>query len=117
MRAYKLYTGKDGRSHVTAGTVAERQFNKATAIRFQESAPHALFDWHTAPATQYVITLSGTLEFTCEDGSFIIEPGDILIATDTTGAGHKWQLVDDAPWKRVYVLFEDETDINFIPNA
>lgn len=32
-----------------------------------------------------------------------IEPGDILLAEDITGGGHCWRLVDDPPWRRVYV--------------
>jgi hypothetical protein len=50
------------------------------------------------------ITLSGTLEFTTRDGeSFVLRPGDVLLAADTTGTGHRWRLIDDQPWRRVYV--------------
>jgi quercetin dioxygenase-like cupin family protein len=53
---------------------------------------------------QYVITLSGTLEFETRRGErFTIAPGDVLVAEDTTGGGHRWRLVDDQPWRRVYV--------------
>jgi hypothetical protein len=27
----------------------------------------------------------------------------VILAEDTTGGGHRWRLVDDAPWRRVYV--------------
>lgn len=111
-----MYTGADGHSHVIKGKIADNQLAEAVAIRFQETAPHSSYEWHTAPDTQYVITLSGTLEFTCKDGTFIIQPGDVLIATDTTGAGHKWRLIDDAPWKRAYVVFEQADTINFLPD-
>lgn len=74
------------------------------AVRFEETAAGSALDWHTAPCDQYVITLSGTLKFTTRDGeSFILRPGDVLIATDTTGTGHRWRLIDDQPWRRVYV--------------
>jgi hypothetical protein len=36
---------------------------------------------------------------------------------DTHGSGHKWQLIDDQPWKRVYVAFNEDTEINFLPDA
>jgi hypothetical protein len=26
------------------------------------------------------------------------------VATDTTGTGHKWRLIDDQPWRRCYVV-------------
>jgi quercetin dioxygenase-like cupin family protein len=53
---------------------------------------------------QYVITLSGTLEFTTRDGeTFVLRPGEVLLAADTTGTGHRWRRVDDQPWRRLYV--------------
>jgi len=27
----------------------------------------------------------------------------VLLAEDTAGSGHKWRLLDDAPWRRLYV--------------
>jgi quercetin dioxygenase-like cupin family protein len=81
-----------------------RGLKKATAIRFQESPAGSALDWHTAPHAQYVITLSGTLEFTTRDGeTFVLRPGEVLLAADTTGTGHRWRLIDDQPWRRLYV--------------
>lgn len=117
IKAYKIYTGPDGHTHIAVGSVAENHLTKAVAIRFKETLPHAFYDWHTAPTTQYVITISGTLEFVTHSGEmFILKPGDILIAMDTTGSGHKWRLIDDQPWKRAYVLFEKDAEINFVPD-
>jgi quercetin dioxygenase-like cupin family protein len=117
IKAYKLYTGNDGHSHVQTGTVNEGVFNQASSIRFQESPPHSFYDWHNAPVEQYVITLSGTLEFETLPGeTFIVRPGEILIALDTTGTAHKWKLIDDEPWKRVYIPFDPSHQINFIPD-
>ncbi|RFM26144.1 cupin domain-containing protein [Deminuibacter soli] len=115
IKAYKLYTGEDGHSHVISGYVEQLHLSEAIGIRFQETEAHSHYDWHTAPDLQYVITLTGTLEFTCKNECFTIHPGDVLIALDTTGSGHKWQLIDNAPWKRAYVLFENPAKINFIP--
>ena len=33
-----------------------------------------------------------------------MRPGDVLVATDTAGTGHKWRLIDDEPWRRCYVV-------------
>lgn len=116
-KAYKIYTGPDGHTHVLEGTVAENHLTEATTIRFKETPPHSTYDWHTAPTTQYVITLAGTLQFETHSGEiFILKPGEVLIAMDTTGTGHKWQLLGDDPWKRVYVAFTKDTEINFVPN-
>ena len=115
IKAYKLYTGADGHSHVEAGAIEENLLHPVGSIQFKETPPHAMYDWHTAPSHQYVITLTGTLEFTTHTGeTFILQPGEILIALDTTGSGHKWRLIDDAPWRRVYVTIRDQSEINFV---
>lgn len=105
-KCIRLFTGPDGRSHVERISLPIGVHQKVSAVHFEESPPHASLDWHTAPCEQYVITLSGTLEFTTRDGeAFVLAPGDVLLATDTTGTGHRWRLVDDAPWRRMYVEF------------
>ncbi len=106
-------------SHVVRGTVRNNHgVIGAVSIMFQESPPHSTLDWHTAPATQYVLFLSGTLEFTVHGGeTFVVRPGEVLIALDTTGTGHKWRLIDDQPWRRAYVIFKDGTDLNFQPDG
>lgn len=77
------------------------------AIHFKETPVHSSYDWHAAPESQYVITLSGTLEFTTPDGeTFVVRPGDVLLAEDNIGVGHKWRLIDDQPWRRAYVVLK-----------
>lgn len=115
IKAYKLYTGTDGHSRIAVGTVSEDMITEAVSITFKETPPHSSYDWHTAPAAQYVISLCGTLLFETRPGdTFILKPGDILIAMDTTGSGHRWQIIDDDPWKRAYIVFEKDAAINFI---
>lgn len=51
-----------------------------------------------------MITLSGVLEFITRDGeTFRLGPGDLLLAEDTAGSGHRWRLEGPDPWRRVYV--------------
>jgi hypothetical protein len=111
-RLVRLFSGPDGESHVEETTLAlvpngrdrATPWHDATSIRFAESPPGAELAWHTAPQRQYVITLSGTLEFTTRGGeTFTLGPGDVLLAEDTVGGGHQWRLTDDQPWRRVYV--------------
>ena len=76
----------------------------AQRISFEETQGGACLDWHNAPHRQYVITLSGRLEFETRTGARqVVEPGDTLLAEDTLGGGHRWRLIDDQPWRRVYV--------------
>ncbi|WP_345955317.1 hypothetical protein [Mucilaginibacter sp. PAMB04168] len=116
IKAYQLFTGPDGHSYFKMGNVSEAVITKAESIRFQESPPGSVYDWHPAPMMQFVINLRGTLEFTTFNGeTFTLKPGEILIAQDTTGSGHKWRLLGADPWQRAYVVFDDTTDINFVP--
>lgn len=113
IRLVRLFTGDDGQSHftegdvpwATAGTVNAISARVAVAeVNFEETAAGSALDWHNAPCRQYVITLSGTLAFETRSGAtFTIRPGDVLLAEDTTGGGHRWRLVDADPWRRVYV--------------
>jgi quercetin dioxygenase-like cupin family protein len=116
IRAYRLYTGPDGNSHVTAGSIRPEVLVNAVSIHFKETAAHSTYDWHNDPTPQYVLTLSGILEFTTKGGeTFIINPGDVLLAEDHTGTGHKWRLLNDDPWRRAYVIFTPGADTQFIP--
>jgi quercetin dioxygenase-like cupin family protein len=113
IRLVRLFVGDDGQSHFTvgdvpwtaAGAVDAISAKEAVAeISFEETAPGSQLDWHNAPCRQYVITLSGTLRFETRLGeTFTLAPGDILLAEDTAGGGHRWRLTDASPWRRVYV--------------
>jgi len=113
IRLIRLYTGADGESHFVVGKIEWEQLEAVNAmsgsepahnIRFEETTAGASLDWHNAPHRQYVITLSGRLEFESRTGTRqVVEPGDILLAEDTSGGGHRWRLIDDQPWRRVYV--------------
>ncbi len=117
IRAYHLSTGPDGHSHVIRGNIVNNEHVATESILYEESPPHSSLEWHNAPTTQYVITLAGVLEFVTRLGEkFTINPGEVLIALDTTGSGHKWHLTNDQPWKRVYVAFKEGTQVNFRPD-
>ena len=115
IRAYRLYTGPEGNSHVIRGSVNGGHLVDAKSIEFEETAAHSFLDWHNDPTPQYVITLAGVLEFTMVGGeTFTLRPGDVLLAEDHTGSGHKWRLINDDPWKRAYVIFKEGANTQFV---
>ena len=60
------------------------------------------------------ITLSGTLQFTTKSGAtFIIRPGDVLLAQDNSGTGHTWKLIGEDPWRRAYVVYKNGVGLHF----
>ena len=115
IRAYKLYTGPDHASHVLVGTVVEAVRSEVISVQFKEAPAHSSEDWHDSPEAQYVITLSGTLEFTTRAGeTFVLRAGDVLLSEDNIGTGHRWRLIDDQPWRRAYVVLKPGATDSFM---
>jgi uncharacterized cupin superfamily protein len=125
IRCVRLWTGKDGDSHFEEGVIKLRSGERgdflsaaagAVNISFQETSSGGSFAWHKDPVPRFVITLSGVLEFETRGGErFTIHPGDILLAEDNTGTGHRWKLVGAEPWRRAYVVFQPGTELPFEP--
>jgi quercetin dioxygenase-like cupin family protein len=123
IRCVRLWTGEDNNSHFEEGLIelepgqrGDWLSSKAdvVTISFQETASGGAFAWHTAPIRQFVITLSGTLDFQTRDGHhFLLYPGDILLAEDTAGSGHSWKLTDDSSWRRAYVVLRPGAHVPF----
>ncbi|ELU1435418.1 hypothetical protein SBK14_000045 [Providencia rettgeri] len=127
IRCVRMWTGEDGNSLFEEGTLELGRVPNAdgdnqtlpiavSELSFRETVSGGSFDWHKDPVPRYVITLTGTLEFETKDGSmFVINPGDILLAQDNTGTGHKWRLIGDEPWRRAYVVYQEDTQLCFTP--
>ncbi|MFJ4142379.1 hypothetical protein [Pseudomonas sp. NPDC089734] len=118
IRAFKLCTGPDNLSHIQEGTLDQTFRTDVEVIHFKETPAHSSYDWHPAPEEQYVISLSGTLKFfTTEGETFVLRPGDVLVAQDTTGPGHRWEMVGDQPWRRAYITLKPGVKTAFVPKA
>jgi quercetin dioxygenase-like cupin family protein len=123
IQCIRLWTGDDGQSHFEKGVIdlqkgARGDFLSskidAVSISFQHTDAGGAFDWHADPVRRFVITLSGTLDFvTREDKHFILNPEILLLAEDTTGGGHSWKLVDNEPWRRIYVVLAPGAEVSF----
>ncbi|MBA0216792.1 hypothetical protein H4F33_14535 [Pectobacterium brasiliense] len=115
--AIKLINTPDNRSAFVTGSVPALE--KITAQKFWLSNSTEAWELnvHPAPRKQYVITLKGTLKFRVSDGStFLLSPGTVLIAADTQGEGHSWEMVEGTEWVRIYIPIVDESDY-FTPDA
>jgi quercetin dioxygenase-like cupin family protein len=88
----------------------------AASVSFRETKPENALAWHDAPTRQFVLTLGGTLEFETRTGeTFTIHPGDVLLAEDTTGTGHRWRIAGEEPWRRAYVILPAGLETSFTP--
>ena len=103
----RIYTGPDGLAHaedieLKLGSRGASEMLKATGAEFSvrpptpganpnNTAASAASDpgWHTGPARQFVITLSGNSEVEVSAGVHVLAgPGHINLIEDTTGKGH-----------------------------
>ncbi|MBV8193419.1 MAG: AraC family ligand binding domain-containing protein [Alphaproteobacteria bacterium] len=126
IRCIHLWTGKDQQSHFEEGHIVLDPGVRGdvltgklgtVSVSFEETRSGGTFAWHTAPARQLVITLSGTLDFQTREGRhFRLGPGDILFAEDTAGSGHSWKLVDEQPWRQAYVILAPNALVPFEPS-
>jgi mannose-6-phosphate isomerase-like protein (cupin superfamily) len=126
IRCVRMWTGEDGNSLFEEGhlQIGEGLHGKASGLpiavkelSFQETRSGGSFEWHQDPQPQFVLTLSGTLEFEVKSGgTFTIRPGDALLAQDDTGTGHRWKLIGEEPWRRAYVIYDESADLRFVPS-
>jgi hypothetical protein len=103
----RIYTGPDGLAHaedieLSLSARGATDMLKATGAEFSVRAPTAganpgstaatdpnAPEWHTGPARQFVITLSGNSEVEVSGGVHVAAaPGHINLIEDTTGKGH-----------------------------
>ena len=107
-----MYTGPDGLTHLRNKEMKLGELEKAAAIVIGRVAANPAFssDWHNAPQRRYVVPLSGRFEVEVSSDGTIksFGPGDILLAEDTTGKGHKTRAVGgDCVW--LFVELGDPT--------
>jgi hypothetical protein len=116
MKVVRIYTGADNRSHFEdlqiplkdggkVGFVSD--LTKATGVVFRETTGDYNYDFHTAPRRQLVVNLEGEVEIEVGDGTRrILGAGDILLAEDTTGQGHKSRAVAGKPRKSLFITLD-----------
>ncbi|KUI26671.1 hypothetical protein AU196_07630 [Mycobacterium sp. IS-1742] len=127
IRCVRLWTGADDASHFEIGRLDMRPGRNddlvsavmpSTHVTVEETAAGRSLAWHTAPVRQLVVTLAGSLVFSTRDGEeFELGPGDVLLAEDTAGSGHKWRLEGTDPWRRMYVVLADDVEVAFVAAA
>lgn len=116
MQLLRVYTGDDGRSHFEElpiklsdrGHVGRiSALVPARGVMFREVDGDYDLDFHNAPRRQFVINLKGSVDLEVGDGTVRrLGPGDILLAEDTTGQGHRSRAVDGEPRACLFIPLE-----------
>lgn len=113
MRITRIYTGDDGESHFEevelelhdrgrSGRISEPW--RATSVLFRETDGSYDLDFHNAPRRQLVINLDGAVELETGDGTVRrLEAGEVLLAEDTTGRGHRSRAVGGKRRRSIFV--------------
>ena len=121
MKVVYLYSGEDGQSHFADCEVATVQSVLGVtsiplpalevSLRDTAGGPTSV-DFRPAPRRQLVILLRGQVEYFCGDGSRrLLGSGDILVADDTRGQGHRAEVVE-SPRLQVFVPLAPEADLS-----
>ncbi len=95
----RVYADEDGESHFEEiniplhpngeiGFLSEAE--KADNVIFRKVKPDYDYDFHRAPARQYIVLLDGAIEIETSIGEKrAFTGGDILLVEDTWGKGHR----------------------------
>lgn len=94
-----LYTGDDGHSHFSDQPLAlgadaagrlSTGLQRAAGWMYAEATQERHLDWHTAGPGGVTVMLGGWMEIEIGSGERRrFEAGDVLVALDTTGQGHR----------------------------
>jgi hypothetical protein len=109
----KIYSDSNGDSHFEDVTISLKdagdigslsELLPAKGIIFREVLPTYDYDFHNAPQRQYIILLDGEIEIETSLGDKrIFKSGEILLAEDTEGRGHKTKNLRPVKRKSIFI--------------
>jgi hypothetical protein len=106
MNITRLYTGKDQKSYFEDIALAFGGDQKilttdsraATMAVFRCVPPGTVLELHPAPRRQFLVTMSGSWEIEASNGvKRVFKSGDVMLADDTTGEGHRSRVLGNEP--------------------
>jgi uncharacterized cupin superfamily protein len=113
MRITRLYAGRDNHSYFEdfrlpleskgpLGLFTDLIGTKA--LFFREIQPGYVYPWHNVVCREYVVTLDGHAEIEASSGEKRrFRKGDVLLAEDITGKGHRTRCTSRTPWRQMFV--------------
>ena len=111
----KIYSDEKGESHFEdvniplkdGGIIGKlSEALPATSVIFREVEPSYDWDFHTAPQRQYIILLDGEIEIeTSLSEKRTFKGGDVILAEDTTGKGHRTKNLTPIKRRSIFITF------------
>jgi hypothetical protein len=118
MKITRLYSDENGESHFQdfeielkdAGEIGMLSDNfPVKDIIFRETDGNYDFDFHNAPQRQFIILLDGIIEIKTSLGDTRkFKAGEILLAEDTSGKGHKTRSIDGKLRRSIFITLREE---------
>jgi hypothetical protein len=113
MKVTRLSTGPDNQSYfedIEVPFESREDFGlftlpePAKAVFFREIPPGWVYSWHNVVCREYVITIDGEAEIEVGNGEKrVFHKGDVLLADDLTGQGHRTRVLGKKVWRQVFV--------------
>lgn len=121
MKVVRVYAGDDGESHFQdvdievqpqGGIGRLSRLIRGPGVMFREVDGDYDLDFHQAPRRQFVVNLRGAVDITVGSGEIRrLGAGDILLAEDTSGRGHKSRAVDGRPRSCLFVPIDEDVTL------
>lgn len=116
--AIRLKSNFDGSSTFEKGKFPSLQAISVSSFWISRQTEDWEKNIHPAPRRQYVVTLKGKIRFEVSDGStFLLEPGVVLLAEDTEGVGHSWEIEEGEKWERIYIPMDENSENLFVSDS
>lgn len=114
MSIIRLYTGDDGETHIEELPLEQHPelstLHAVTGLVFRRHEAGNSIDFHPAPRRQYIINVSGEVEYVLGDGSVHrFGPGHVTLAEDLTGRGHITRVPGTEPRISVAIPLAEST--------
>jgi hypothetical protein len=110
----RIYTDKDGHSRFEEGKVKLDDAGDigflsgripVRELVFRTVKPGYDYDFHNAPQRQFIFLLDGEIEIETSLGEKrIFKGGDVLLAEDTEGKGHKTRNLQNAERRSAFLI-------------
>jgi hypothetical protein len=117
MNITRLYSDENGDSHFENIEIELNDFGDigklsekfpVKEIIFRETGGDYDYDFHNAPQKQFIILLDGVIEIETSLGEKRnLQAGEILLAEDISGKGHKTRSVDGKLRRSIFVTLGD----------
>lgn len=112
----RIYADEAGESHFEdiciplldkgkIGFLSEPQ--QAGTVIFRKVIEQYDYDFHNAPARQYIALMDGVIEIETSDGEIrTFSPGEVLLVEDVRGKGHRSRNIREAVRSSVFITLD-----------